>query len=151
MRYLAIIGCLAACGTSVDPAGLPSIEGYTDWYREQPDDTKEVPGHGDSIRRIYVNDIGVDHLGGKYQIGTVFVKEVHNRDGLTPTDLRYLAVMRKVGDDADVNAPVYGGWVFTELSSADAEETSRESCWSTCHRQAPYDGAWYDHPRANSP
>jgi hypothetical protein len=145
MRYLAIIAWLAACGTSVDPAGLPSIEGYTGWYHEM-DKRDEVPGHTNSIRRIYVNDIGVGHVGGKYQIGTVFVKEVYNRDGDNITDLRYLGVMRKVGENADVNAPVDGGWVFTELSEAGASEKSFESCWATCHKQAPYDGAWYDHP-----
>jgi len=145
MRYLATIVCLAACGTSVDPAGLPSIDGYTDWYREK-DHLDEVPGHGNSIRTIYVNDIGVTHVGGRFQIGTVLVKEVRNRDGDMKTDLRYLAVMRKVGDDAEVDAPVDGGWVFTELSSAGASEKHLDSCWSTCHKQAPYDGAWYDHP-----
>jgi hypothetical protein len=133
----------AACGTTVDPDGLPSIEGYETW--DKLTFFSDIPGHPDSVRDTYVNDVGRSYAhGGKYPLGTVIVKEIFEREGTaTPGALRYVAIMRKVGDDADVDAPVDGGWVFTQLEGG--EETSRDLCWATCHEQAPWDGAWFDY------
>jgi hypothetical protein len=132
----------AACGTEIDPADLPSIEGYESWglFTEL---TSDIPGHPDSIRPIYVNQVGRDYPhGGRYPLGTVVVKEIWNRDAAGQRDgLRYVAIMRKVGDDAGV--PTNDGWLFTQKKGD--TETQLELCWRTCHKAAPWDGAWLDY------
>ncbi len=47
-----------------------------------------------------------------------------------------------IGDD-NVNAPVDHGCVFTAKKSPSDGETHFDSCW-TCHRQAPFQGVWFD-------
>jgi hypothetical protein len=133
----------AACGETVDPAGLPSIDGYRSWPMIER--TNPIGGHGDSVRRIYANDVALAYPhSGPYRNGTVIVKEIFEDAGDdTAGDLSYVAIMRKVGDDADVDAPVDGGWIFTQLK--DGEEKSLDSCWATCHRQGPWDGAFLDY------
>lgn len=131
------------CGTAVDVTELPSTDGFETWYQVQYFGV--VPGHGDSVRPVYINDIGrgYGHTGA-YPDNTVAVKEIYERNAdNSPGNLRYTAIMRKVGD-RPVSAPVYGGWVFTILRPG-AEEVSRELCWATCHRQAPIDGAFFDY------
>jgi hypothetical protein len=152
MKWMILCALLsvAACGETVDTTGLPSIEGYQDWT--EYDFTTPVPGHNDSYRRIFINPVARTYPhGGRYPIGSVLVKEVHEKtdDGL-PGDLRYIAVMRKVEDDqayveeVEVDAPTDGGWVFTQIKGG-GDETHLDLCWSQCHKQAPYDGAWIDY------
>ena len=59
--------------------------------------------------------------------------------------LDYVAIMRKVGEDADVSAPIDHGWVFTFADEAGGTERYLDSCWASCHRQGPVDGAWFDY------
>jgi hypothetical protein len=138
-RALPLLAAAAlACGT-IDADELAPIAGYQDWHRI--DFAGPLPGHGESYRILYVNDVGRSYPGsGRYLEGTVLVKEIRRLDGDAPGDLRYTAIMRKVGD-APVSATVEGGWVFSYLGGSDERRFS--SCWSGCHAQAPFDGAWY--------
>lgn len=149
----ALAAALAGCLEEVDPAGLPSIDGYRTWWSAPPL-VGFIPGHGESYRVIYVNDVARTYPhAGRYPIGSVIVKEIHDVAGDDGQgELRYLAIMRKVGEPGelgalDVDAPVDRGWVFTEKrgTGADVPERHRGSCWSACHRQAAYDGVWLDY------
>ncbi len=141
MKPTLLIALLACACTDVSTEGLPSIDGYQDWD-VGGSWVSPNPGHADSYRIVYVNDVGRSYgHSGRYLPGTVLVKEVY--DGVDGP-LRYLAIMRKVGDE-DVEAPVEGGWVFTQL--IDGEERYLDSCWASCHRQGTYDGAWRDYGR----
>jgi hypothetical protein len=143
MRRLVLLVLVAAagCTETVDPAGLPSIEGYESW--PSIEQTNPIGGHGDSVRRIYANDVALAYPhSGLYRPGTVIVKEIFDDAGNDVAgELSYVAIMRKVGDDAEVDAPVDGGWVFTQLKGG--EEKYLDSCWATCHKQAPWDGAFF--------
>ena len=153
----------SACseGTVVDIEPVPAD--YTDWFRI--DTVGPVPGHGDSYRIIYVNDIA--RLFGTvigednnrefvyiYPEGSIIVKEVRERDGDQPGDINYLGVMRMLADDevpagADLDEPTElrtYGWLFTYLADdIDSDEEWRSSCWDECHAAAPFAGAFYDY------
>jgi len=153
----------AACseGTVVDIEPVPAD--YTDWFRI--DSVGPVPGHGDSYRIIYANDIA--RLFGTvigeeddrefvytYPEGSIIVKEVRERDGDQPGDIKYLGVMRMLADDevpdgADLDEPTElrtYGWLFTYLADdIDSDEEWRSSCWDECHAAAPFAGAFYDY------
>jgi hypothetical protein len=154
------LGLAAAC-TVVDGAE-PSIDDYATWYRV--DNTGAIPGHGDSYRIIYVNEQARRFSGiGRYPLCSTMVKEIRtlNDDG-SPGSLRYLAIMRKVslaregacpsGDPDDRfrvpdDVPLHDGWLFTLADSIDDDERIYPGCFSTCHVQAPFDGAWLDYGR----
>lgn len=113
-----VLGAVACGGRKVvEPTPVP--EDYTSWSRI--DTTVPVPGHGDTYRIIYANDIaelrGVavfepgldaspDDLDGgstddidtewSYPQGSIIVKEVRDRDGDQPGAIKYLGVMRKL-------------------------------------------------------
>jgi hypothetical protein len=155
MRPAALLVLLAACGTETfDPAPIGSIVGYTQppWVNAL-DVSDSVPGHGDTYRKIYVNDVGQSYTGGRYTEGTIVVKEIRNKvfmDGvaLPGDDIEYISVMRKVGRDGTAPVPIEGGWVFSYLESGQQpgdDETYWDLCWAQCHRQGPWDGAWYDY------
>jgi hypothetical protein len=136
------------CGEAIDPAGLPSADGYTDWYRL--DVTGSVPGHGDTYRIIYVNELGRDYgHAGAYAPGTVIVKEIRSLDGDQAGDLLYVAIMRKIDEDGPAAAglPIDGDWLFTSASEVGASETYFDYCFAKCHVQGPIDWAWYDYGR----
>ena len=142
---LALLGC---GGTAIDPVadGLPPITDYQSWQLAATV-AQSVAGLGDSVRLIFANPVARDYShSGRYPIGTVLVKEVRARhqDG-SAGDLRYLAIMRKVGDDAELDAPVDEGWVYSTASSATGGESSSGACFATCHRQATHDGVWLDY------
>ena len=144
MRALFAIVLLAGCRPGLATEGLPSAEGYETWYRV--DRTGAVSGHGDTYREIFVNDVGRSYPhGGRYAIGTVVVKEIRAvADGGGPGSLRYSAVARKVGEDADVEADVDGGWIWSRRND-DGDEVLGYRCWQGCHTQAPVDGMFYDY------
>lgn len=154
MRGRALVLCAllgaGACsqGTTVEPEAVPA--GYTDWYRV--DTTGAIPGHGDSHRVIYVNETGRSYAGtGRYEDGTIIVKEVRDRDGDQPGALRYTAVMRKLSS-APSGGEIQGGWLFTYLAdSITSAEENRPSCWETCHVAAPIDGAFLDYGFPHEP
>jgi hypothetical protein len=157
---LAAAGCSSATVVDVEP--VPAD--YTDWYRL--DVTGAVPGHGDTYRIIYANDVA--RLFGtiqgtppddleyvyRYPQGSIIVKEIHELDGDQPGDIKYLGVMRMldrldVPDGAELaqttEAKSYG-WLFTYLADdIDSDEEYRASCWDECHVASPYGGAFYDY------
>lgn len=136
--------CLAGC--EVDTSSLEPLDGYADWHRV--DNTGEVPGHGDSYRIIYVNDVARRYAhAGQYAVGSVIVKEIRADDDGLPGDLSYVAIMRKLapaGEQAD-GFDLEGGWLFTHTGEVGETELQGVSCWGDCHVQAPYDGAWIDY------
>lgn len=128
MRRLAVLAAVAACAAPVDVA--PPGD-YTAWARLTA--TGPAPGHGDTNRVIYANDVARTFTGGRYPDGTIVVKEIYEGDALA-----YLAIMRRLDGD----------WLFTRAASPGGEEIARDSCWTTCHVAAPYDGAFLDYSRA---
>lgn len=150
-------GLAGGCGggTSVDVTPLPSD--YTSWKRV--DTTGDIPGHGDTYRIIYVNDVGQSFpdppLPREYPVGTIIVKEVHARDGDQPGELESVDIMRKLTDDQAPSGVLLDklipartdGWLFTSAPDAQSGETAHQSCWENCHVAAPIDGAFLDHTR----
>lgn len=141
MKKLVLALLVAGCGTEIDPEGLPSIVGYDQW--EHFTKTTDVPGHPNSVRVIYKNEIAAQYPhAGRYPLGTVIVKEIFNKKGDgTKGSLRYTGVIRKLGDGS--GQPTNDGWLFTELR--DGTEKQVDLCWTACHRVGPYDGLWFDY------
>ncbi|MBL9014673.1 MAG: cytochrome P460 family protein [Myxococcales bacterium] len=143
-RRLAGLVLLAACTEAVDPEPLGD---YTTWTRE--DVTGAAPGHGDTYRIIYANELAIDPawtLERGYQEGAILVKEIRdNVDGM-PGDLRYVAIMRRIGPLA-TGLEREGGWLFSSSSTPNGSERHSALCWSRCHVASPYNGAWYDYRR----
>jgi len=162
VKRLACLLLLAgACGPTVvdpdavDPAFAVGVE-YQDWYRV--DATGEVPGHGDTYRIIYVNDValqrGTEVSEYYYDRGSIIVKEVHELDGDQPGPIKYLGVMRMMAlseapDGVELGQPATkkdSGWLFTYLADdIDSDEEYRSSCWDQCHVAAPIAGTFYDY------
>jgi hypothetical protein len=160
---LLMLAAAAGCGeaTFVEVEQVPAD--YTDWYRI--DSVGPVPGHGDSYRIIYVNEIarlfgtviGEDddrEFVYMYPEGSVIVKEVRALDGDQPGDVQYLGVMRMLGandvpEGADLDEPTElrtYGWLFTYLADdIESDEEWRASCWNECHVSAPFAGTFYDY------
>jgi len=144
VALLAVAFFTTGCGETVDTSSLPDNSGYKDWYRI--DVTGDVPGHFDTYRIIYVNDVarGYDHAGD-YPIGSVIVKEIREKNGSDDGALKYIAVMRQLADGA-VSVDLDEGWLFTDVGTdITGEETHVTGCWKNCHVQAPYRGAWFDY------
>ncbi len=149
-----LIGILAAC---TDDVTAPPLGDYRSWKRI--DTWGELPGHGDSYRIIYVNDIALTYSGGAYPEGSVVVKEVRKlgapapeHPGVpTPGDLRYTAIMRRIGP-APRGLEDEAGWLFTQggeppADGGDGDEVYRSLCWNRCHVAAPYAGAFLDYSK----
>jgi hypothetical protein len=139
---LALAALLAGCAEEVD---VPPLGDYTAWKRV--DVTGDAPGHTNSYRVIYANDVAANPAADLvlgYADGSILVKEVRDDDGGAPGALRYRAVMRKVRpvtralDDE-------GGWLFTETDGPTGPERKFGFCWVRCHTTAPYNGVWYDY------
>lgn len=133
---------VAACGEAVSPEPLGD---YTTWKRV--DTYGELPGHGDSYRIIYINDVALTYAGGAHPEGSVIVKEVRHRAGPRgdqPGDLRYLAIMRRLGP-APLALEDEAGWLFTQAREIGGDEEYRSLCWNRCHVAAPYAGAFLDY------
>ena len=149
-----LAGLASGCAKEVDVASLParySIAGYNDatspWY--SVDVAGKAPGHGDTYRRIFVNDVGQSYShAGEYPIGTLLVKEIYKLDkDSQPGELNYIAVMRKIARaDVPEGIELDDGWLFTFLEKAgDDAEFTFPSCYAHCHVQAPLDSVWYDY------
>lgn len=136
---LVLLGAgLAACGEIVD---APDLGDYTSWHRV--DTYGDIPGHGDTYRVIYVNDIA--RTQGTTAKESVIVKEIRDNDDGAPGDLRYVAIMRKLRAGP---APAdEGGWLFTQTDAPGGTEEHLDLCWSRCHAQAPFAGVWLDYTR----
>jgi Cytochrome P460 len=131
----------SACGESVEPE--PTGD-YTTWKRIDTYGT--IPGHGDSYRIIYANDTALSYAGGAYPEGSVIVKEVRARNGDQPGDLRYLAIMRRIGP-APLGLDNEAGWLFTQSPEPGGSERYRSLCWNRCHVAAPNAGAFLDYSK----
>lgn len=136
IRLALAIVLVAACGDAVSP---PDLGDYQSWHRV--DTFGEIPGHGDTYRIIYVNDIA--RTSGTTERDATLVKEVHENNNGQPGALRIIEVMRKITPGTDPADE--GGWLFTQL--ADGEEVHKDLCWARCHRQAPFAGAWFDYTK----
>lgn len=142
MKRLLVFAAVAGCSEAVD---LDPPGDYTTWKRF--DVTGEAPGHGDTYRIIYANDVASDpssqlYIG--YPLGSIIVKEIYDNDDGQPGAMRYVAIMRR-------NQPVVtvlekqGGWLFSQSSEPNGAETHTDRCWNRCHVAAPFNGAWYDY------
>jgi hypothetical protein len=133
-------GAWAGCAVPVSPE---PVGDYTTWKRI--DTWGTVPGHGDTYRIIYANEVAVAYPGaGAYAEGAIIVKEIYDNQDGTPGDLRYLALMRRLND------PEYGdeaGWLFSLADTPGGDESYRSLCWSRCHVAAPFAGAWLDYSK----
>ncbi len=149
LRFLTAIPLLAlgACAESVTPEPLgeyrdwPSMGGSTHTVQGR------APGHGDTIRVIYVNPIAAtaDDISPSYPEGSTIVKEIRkNVDGVEG-DINYIAIMRRQDTYVGQGSGDYGGWLFSEQRPAGAPEIHRDLCWNRCHVAAPYNGAFYDY------
>jgi len=146
--FVLLVGCFPT--EEIDPSSLPdgvSIDGYEGWSKVEPL-LGPVPAHGDTYRILYVNDTARAYTGGGfYQDGSTMVKEIYTLDGEAGRgDLDYTAVMRRIDEDSEPDLPIQDGWLFTNLGT-DGVETHSPLCWDSCHRQAPYQGAWFDYSR----
>jgi hypothetical protein len=145
MNRLALLCVLlaAACGQTIDPDEVPSVADYASWPSFEID--TDVPGHADSIRVIYKNEVAASYPhGGRYPAGTVILKEIFDRkDDGSRGSLRYIGIARKLAPGSGL--PTDDGWLFTQQREPGAEETQLDLCWSLCHRVGPYDGLWFDY------
>lgn len=140
-RALLLVVIFAACKEPIDDR---ITEDYTAWKRI--DVTGKAPGHGETYRIIYINDIAADptqdfDLGA--QPGAIIVKEIRDEVAGEAGDLRYVAIMRRL-ERASISE-AEGGWLFSRASTPGGSEVHQDLCWARCHVAAPYNGAWYDY------
>lgn len=136
----ALVATLGAGACTTDEVTPPPLGDYTGWFRV--DTYGPAPGHGDSYRIIYANDIV--RTEGTTAKDAVLVKEIRD-DGPGPTagPLRYVAIMRKLRAGPDPTDE--GGWLFTRSDRAGGAELHDSQCWNRCHAQAPLAGTWLDY------
>ena len=144
---LLVLG-LHGCGVGLDPEEIPvSLQGYEEWNKVEPL-LGAVGGHGDTYRIMYRNDEARRYTGaGEYPLGSAIVKEIYevNGDG-SAGELLYIATMRRIDEAAAPDLPIRGGWLFTQIDGPVGDtEIHKDLCWDSCHRQAPFQGAWFDH------
>jgi len=144
VRALALLTALGASACVASEAvSPPPLGDYTSWHRV--DTWGPAPGHGDSYRIIYVNDVARGFTGGQYPEGSVLVKEIRARtaDG-APGDLSYVGIMRRIGPPTEAYADE-AGWLFSKADEPGGAETYFPFCWERCHQAAPFAGAWLDY------
>ncbi len=145
MRSMIVAVTLAGLAGCAEDVSVEPLGDYTTWKRI--DVTGKVPGHSDSYRIIYINDIAADptaSLDLGYPLGSIVVKEIRaNVDG-EPGDLDYIAIMRRT---TEVTSALVddGGWLYTSTDSIDDSEKRFGFCWARCHAAAPYNGAFLDY------
>jgi hypothetical protein len=137
LRLAPLAVLLAACGSEgVSP---PPLGDYSSWYRL--DTWGDVPGHHDTYRVIYANDVA--RTLGPTELDAILVKEVYDNAGGTPGALRHVSIMRKIRGGPSPEDE--GGWLFTEAATAASPEVHYDLCWNRCHVQAPLAGVWLDY------
>ena len=155
LLLLFIVGMsVGACYPEVDIEPVPSD--YKDWYRI--DTYGPAPGHGDTYRIIYANQAATERVVASdnddlYPPGSIIVKEIYGRtDDDQPDNLKYIAVMRKIGAAPDGAELFYSspgqneyGWLFTYANASLTSEEFRSSCWDSCHVAAPLDATFIDY------
>lgn len=156
LTIVAVALAAAGCAERVDP---PPLGDYTSWARIEV--RGEAPGHGDSLRVIYANDVAIETATSRYLPGAILVKEIYRGDTATPDALDYVAIMRRCttpdpyADDTPCTGNLagldgQGGWLFTTADAPGGAESTTARCWNTCHAAAPFEGAFYDY-RALAP
>ncbi len=139
-----LIGCESA---DKEPQLIP--DDYDGWERTVEEDLNfQVPGHGETLRRIYINDVGtgveisdVSPAGAastrrryEYPPGTLIVKEVYPSAEIPPTQQPVMiTAMLKAPNDPRSR----GGWLWITKNLASGEENVlvEEYCL-TCHENA---------------
>lgn len=140
------LSIIPACKEDIDPSEVSvSIDNYQSWDKVEPL-LGDVPGHGDTYRVMYRNEIAQSYTGaGQYPLGAAIVKEIYDLEGAEGQGkLNYKAVMRRMDPLADPDLPIMGGWLFTQIDDG-IEEFQRDLCWDSCHVRAPFVGAFFDH------
>lgn len=140
------LSIIPACKEDIDPSEVSvSIDNYQSWDKVEPL-LGDVPGHGDTYRVMYRNEIAQSYTGaGQYPLGAAIVKEIYDLEGAEGQGkLNYKAVMRRMDPTANPDLPIMGGWLFTQIDDG-AEEFQRDLCWDSCHVRAPFVGAFFDH------
>lgn len=141
MKRLTVAIALCACGGAT--LDVDALGDYTAWKRI--DTRGPTPGHGDTYRIIYVNDVAREP-GGQRSVGAILVKEVYDNVNDQPGPLQAIEVMRRVGP-VSASANDQGGWLFSGATTPGGAETEKTTCWRRCHVQAPFAGAWMDYSR----
>jgi hypothetical protein len=139
MRAITVVVALAVVAGCTDAVAPPPLGDYTTWHRV--DTYGPAPGHGDSYRIIYVNEIA--RTQGPIAKDAVLVKEIYANDNGAPGALRYVAIMRKLR--AGPSPEDEGGWLFSKSSSPGGAEVHSDLCWNRCHAAAPLAGVWLDY------
>ncbi len=141
MRAAIMVVLLAGCADTVSE---PPLGDYTAWARIVLDGP--APGHGDTSRVVYVNDIARAYIGGRYPVGSILVKEIYEGEPGDPEALAYIAVMRRLALPDPYEAA--GGWLFSLADDPASEERDRtDYCWGYCHAASPYEGVFLDYSR----
>ena len=135
-------GLLTLSGCAEEEASLLVPSDYPDWDRTVSETVRrQIPGHGDTFRRIYINDVGttVEPTGGDegvrydYPIGTILVKEAYNEDPTADADPDGITAMVK-SPGADESR---GGWIWISKDpETGAEDRSLGEYCLSCHESA---------------
>lgn len=139
--------CFAACAESVSPEPLGDYTAWPTTGGATHTVSGRAPGHGDTIRVIYVNPIAAmaETISPSYPEGSTIVKEIRDDNDGVAGDIRYIAIMRRQDTFVDEGLEADGGWLFSEQDAPGLPETHRDLCWNRCHVAAPYNGAFYDY------
>lgn len=144
-RFAVALGLALGAAACTEPVSPEPVGDYTTWA--YLDTYGPAPGHGDTFRRIYVNDIA--RTQGTREMGAILVKEVYTNVNDGPGELQVVELMRKVR--GGISADDEGGWLFTAASTPGGAETHTDTCWNRCHVSAPYAGVWFDYTRVPPP
>ncbi len=138
----ALLLALGVTGCADERADVEPLGDYAAWKRI--DTYGKTPGHGDTYRIIYANDVAETFNEAEYAVGTVLVKEVYDRNAMGgPGALRVIEIGRRLDsapDDQD-------GWLFTKTDAPGGDEYVQDFCWRRCHSASPWAGAWFDYSR----
>ncbi len=142
---------LITAGCAEEEAATLVDPNYREWSQTVPDTIRgQVPGHGDTLRRIYINDVGTavvtteDENGAvdyDYPAGTVIVKEAFNEEPTTNESPDAITAMVKSPGTDEAR----GGWIWISKDpETGAEDRSLGDFCLTCHESAneehPYGG-----------
>jgi hypothetical protein len=136
----ALLLAVVIAGCAAERADVEPLGEYTAWKKLET--YGKTPGHGDTYRIIYANDVAEMFNQAEYGVGTVLVKEVYNlAPGGGPGSLRVIEIARRL----DTAPADQDGWLFTDASTPGGVESVKDFCWRRCHTAAPFAGAWFDY------
>lgn len=150
MKYVCVLSLmvllLSACNSDSDSAKQYVPENYTDWTMLSDGYIDVIiPGHGENIRRIFMNDTGKNvtvteneddmMLRHEYPDGTIIVKEEFNSPVVTNSMKAFKAtVMIKDRD----HPAAEGGWLWLvkDLETGDETLVTEGNLCFSCHKSA---------------